>query len=93
MTSDTAFGPVYWVASVDESTYYVKMANYGSTEESVATNIEGAKSGTLQLLSGGELDSDYSHNVTITPQKSEVSGSGSFNVTLPAWAVVVLAVF
>lgn len=93
MTSDTAFGPVYWIASVDEWTYYMKMANYGSAEESVTINIEGAKSGTLQLLSGGELGSNYPHNVTINPQKREVSGSGSFNVTLPAWTVAVLAVF
>jgi alpha-N-arabinofuranosidase len=92
VTSDIAFGPVYWVASVDKSTYYVKLANYGLPEESVTIDIEGTTAGTVQLLSGGELDSNYPHNVTIAPQTSEVSGSGSFNVTLPAWAVAVLAV-
>jgi alpha-N-arabinofuranosidase len=92
VTSDTGFDPVYWVASVDESTYYVKLANYGSTEESITIDIEGKTAGTVHLLSGGELGSNYPHNITITPQTSDVSGSGSFNLTLPAWAVAVLAV-
>lgn len=92
VTSDSAFGPVYWVASVAGSTYYVKMANYGSTEETVIIDIEDTNSGTLQLLSGGELDSNYPHNVTITTQTSDVSGSGYFTVNLPPWAVAVLAV-
>nr|QEI10540.1 GH51 alpha-L-arabinofuranosidase [Evansstolkia leycettana] len=92
VTSDAGFGPVYWVASVSGSTYYVKLANYGSASETVTINIDGTKSGTLEMLSGAEMGSNYPHNVTITPQTSSVSGSGSFTVTMPAWAVAVLAV-
>jgi alpha-L-arabinofuranosidase len=92
VTSDTGFGPVYWVASVVGSTYYVKLANYGSSEESVTIEINGTSSGTLELLSGGEIVSNYPHNVSISTQTSDVSGSGSFAVSLPAWAVAVLTV-
>ncbi|KAL7650490.1 hypothetical protein ACMYSQ_010272 [Aspergillus niger] len=87
------FDPLYWVASVsDEGTYYVKLANYGSSSQNVTVNIEGTTSGQLQLLSGGETVSNYPHDVSITTQTSTVSGSGSFTVDMPAWAVAVLAV-
>lgn len=93
VTSDSAFGPVYWVASVSDSgTYYVKLANYGSSTENVTINIEGATAGSLELLSGGELVSNYPHDVSITTSTTSVSGSGSFAVDMPAWAVAVLAV-
>lgn len=92
VTSDTAFGPVYWVASVADGTYYVKLANYGSESQTITINIDGTTSGNVQLLSGGELVSNYPHNVSITTQTSSVSGSGSFTVDMPAWAVAVLAV-
>jgi len=92
VTSDTAFGPLYWVASNAGSTHYVKLANYGSSSESVTVNIAGTKSGQLQLLSGAELGSNYPNNVTITTQTSSISGSGSFTFTIPAWGVAVLAV-
>lgn len=90
-TSD-GFGPVYWVASTTDSTYFVKLANYGSSDESVTINIAGTTSGTLTMLSGGEFVSNYPHDVSITPQTSNVSGSGSFTFTMPAWSVAVLAV-
>ncbi|GAT21099.1 LOW QUALITY PROTEIN: alpha-L-arabinofuranosidase E [Aspergillus luchuensis] len=87
------FDPLYWVASVsDEGTYYVKLANYGSSSQNVTVNIEGTTSGQLQLLSGGETVSNYPHDVSITTQTSTVSGSGSYTVDMPAWAVAVLAV-
>ncbi|OKL61374.1 putative alpha-L-arabinofuranosidase A [Talaromyces atroroseus] len=92
VTSDTGFGPVYWVASVAGSTYYVKLANYGSSAETVTVEIEGTSSGKLEMLSGGEFISNYPHNVSISTQTSDVSGSGSFTISLPAWAVGVLAV-
>lgn len=87
------FDPLFWVASVsDAGTYYVKLANYGSTAQNVTVNIEGTTSGELQLLSGGETVSNYPHDVSITTTTSSVSGSGSFAVELPAWGVAVLAV-
>ncbi|KAJ5998864.1 glycoside hydrolase [Penicillium sp. IBT 35674x] len=93
VTSDSAFGPVYWVASVsDTGTYYVKLANYGPSTENVTININGATAGSLELLSGGELVSNYPHDVSITTSTTSVSGSGTFTVDMPAWAVAVLAV-
>ncbi|RAH78090.1 glycoside hydrolase [Aspergillus japonicus CBS 114.51] len=93
VTSSADFGPVYWVASVSEDkVYYVKLANYGSTAQNVTVNVAGTTTGSLELLSGGELVSNYPHDVSITPTTSTVSGRGSFTVNLPAWAVAVLAV-
>lgn len=93
VTSTVDFGPVYWVASVsEEKVYYVKLANYGSTAQNVTVNIAGTTKGSLELLSGGELVSNYPHDVSITPTTSTVTGRGSFTVNLPAWAVAVLAV-
>ncbi|KAJ5692309.1 glycoside hydrolase [Penicillium macrosclerotiorum] len=93
VTSDSGFGPVYWVSSVSSSgTYYVKLANYGSDTETVTVNIDGATSGTLELLSGDETVSNYPHDISITTSTTSISGSGTFTVQLPAWAVAVLAV-
>lgn len=90
--SSAGFGPVYWVASVSDSTYYVKLANYGSSTETVTINIEGTTSGTLQMVSGDERATNYPHNAPVQVQTSSVEGDGSFKVTMPAWGVAVLAV-
>ena len=92
VASDSAFGPVYWVASNEGSSYYVKMANYGNTTESVTINIEGTTFGVLEMLSGGELTSNFPNNVSVSTVTSKVSGSGRFAISLPAWAVAVLIV-
>ncbi|KAJ4389575.1 hypothetical protein N0V93_007046 [Gnomoniopsis smithogilvyi] len=98
VTSDSAFGPVYWVASSkSNSTYYVKMANYGSSEQTVTvkfSSITMSSPATLTLLSGGELVSNYPGIVSITPQTSTVEGSASegYSFSIPAWGVAVLGV-
>lgn len=98
VTSDSAFGPVYWVASSkSDSTYYVKMANYGSSSQTVSvkfSSITLSPSATLTLLSGGELVSNYPGMVSITPQTSTISGSASegYSFSIPAWGVAVIAV-
>lgn len=98
MASDSAFGPVYWVASSNsDSTYYVKLANYGSSAQTVTVNIPNvtlSSSATLTLLSGGELVSNYPGIVSVTPQTSTITGSASagYSFSMPAWGVAVVAV-
>jgi alpha-N-arabinofuranosidase len=98
VTSDSAFGPVYWVASSkSDGTYYVKLANYGSSAASVTVKFSGAtfsSFASLMLLSGPQLTSNYPGIVSITPQTSTVAGSSSdgYAISIPAWGVAVLAV-
>lgn len=95
VTSDSAFGPVYWVASSTAAgTYYVKLANYGTTTQSVTIKVPGAtfSSANLVLLSGNPTTSNYPHSVSIAPTTTTVSGSASagYTVSLPQYAVAVL---
>ena len=95
VTSDSDFGPVYWVASSTSSgTYYVKLANYGTSTESVTIKIPGASTGSasLQMLSGAATQSNYPLDVTVTPQISTPSGSADdgLTISMPAYAVAVL---
>lgn len=98
VTSDSAFGPVYWVASSkSDSTYYVKMANYGSSAQTVTVKLPSvavSAPATLTLLSGGELVSNYPGMVSITPQTSSIEGTASegYSLSIPAWGVAVLAI-
>lgn len=98
VTSNSDFGPVYWVASSkSESTYYVKMANYGSSAQTVAVkfpSITLSSSASLTMLSGGELVSNYPGMVSITSETSNITGSTSdgYSFSIPAWGVAVLAV-
>lgn len=95
VTSDSAFGPVYWVASAtDAGTYYVKLANYGTTTETVTVKVPGAAftSASLKLLSGDPTVSNYPHDVKITPRETTVSGDATtgYTFSLPEYAVAVL---
>lgn len=97
VTSDTGFGPVYWVASSkSRSTYYVKLANYGASQQAVTVNFDGLtlhSSANLTLLTGGETVANYPGMVSITPNTTTVSGtsSGGYAFSLPGWSVAVLA--
>ncbi|KAI4152645.1 MAG: hypothetical protein LQ340_002802, partial [Diploschistes diacapsis] len=95
VTSDSAYRPVYWVASnTDDAHYYVKMANYGTARKSVTIMLPDASvsSASLQMLGGGAMQSNFPLKVTITTQTSSVSvgASGGYTVSLPSYAVVVL---
>ncbi|KAJ9309350.1 hypothetical protein DTO217A2_1288 [Paecilomyces variotii] len=95
VTSDEGFNPVYYVASLssDNSTYYVKLANYNGTAQDVNITIDGASSGKFTLLSNGSpLATNDLTETQITPQTSSVEATdGKFQVHLPAWAVALLA--
>ncbi|KAJ6114386.1 alpha-N-arabinofuranosidase A precursor [Penicillium sp. IBT 16267x] len=42
VTSDSGFGPIYWVASsAGDSFYFVKRANYGSDTQNLSVIIDG----------------------------------------------------
>ncbi|KAL2867342.1 alpha-L-arabinofuranosidase A [Aspergillus lucknowensis] len=93
------FGPVYWVATSNRSSYQVKLANYGSERQVVNVRVPvgggGGDSGTLEVLSGPQNVSNLPHNVTITPETREVRRVGvgeGYTVDLDPWAVAVLVV-
>ncbi|KAL1847037.1 hypothetical protein Plec18170_008813 [Paecilomyces lecythidis] len=95
VTSDKGFNPVYYVASLssDNSTYYVKLANYNGTAQDVNITIEGASTGKFTLLSNGSpLATNDLTETQISPQTSSVEAiNGKFQIHLPAWAVALLA--
>ncbi|PLB53547.1 alpha-N-arabinofuranosidase A [Aspergillus steynii IBT 23096] len=87
------FGPLYWVASRDNGTYYVKLANYGEEKQTVHINVPATRSGRLEMLSGPRDASNQPHNVTIQPTLHNVTNpAGNYTVDLAAWGVAVLAV-
>ncbi|PYI15696.1 Arabinosidase A [Aspergillus violaceofuscus CBS 115571] len=95
VTSDSGFGPVYWVASNSGDTYYVKLANYGEKSESVSVTVPGAKAGTLSLVSDSDPDAantDLEQNLVVPYENQVKSSNGTFTFTMPAWGVGVLAV-
>lgn len=93
VTSDSAFGPVYWVASSAGDSYYVKLANYGTETQDVTISIPGTSSGKLTVLADNDPDASNTDSQTlVTPSEKDVTAQdGSFSLTLPAWSVAVLA--
>lgn len=94
VTSDSAFGPVYWVASsAGDSSYFVKLANYGSATQDLSVTIDGLTSAKLTVV--GDDDPNAANNpdgTPVVPVDSTLSSSnGTFKFTLPAWSVAVLA--
>jgi alpha-N-arabinofuranosidase len=99
VTSDSSFGPLYWVASsTTTSKYYVKLANYGTTTQSVTIKIPQAvgvsNTANLQLLTGPSTASNYPLDVTVQPISSSITGSLSagWTFSMPAYSVAVLTV-
>lgn len=99
VTSDTNFNPLFWVASSTTSgTYYAKLANYGTTSQSVTVkipNLSGAsESAGLSTLTGAATASNYPLDVTVQPVSSTVTGSatGRWTFSVPGYGVAVLTV-
>lgn len=92
VTADTAFGPVYWSASADGASTYVKLANYGESAQSVSVNVDGATQGSLTTLSGAQRaeNSDTAGEVVQPVESTPDVSDGTFTVELPAWGVAVL---
>lgn len=95
VNSTTGFGPVYWVASRNETTVQLKLANYGADNQTVIANIPDTRSGTLEILAGPQFAGNKPGDVNIVPRRERIvseGGTGNYTVEMPAWGVAVLAV-
>ncbi|KAE8387391.1 Arabinosidase A [Aspergillus alliaceus] len=93
VTSDSAFGPVYWVASSAGNKYYVKLANYGTDTQQITVSIPRKTTGKLTVLADNDPKAFNSDTQTlVTPSQLDIKATnGKFTLTLPAWSVGVLA--
>ncbi|KAJ5538778.1 Arabinosidase A [Penicillium frequentans] len=94
VNSDSAFGPVYWVASsAGDSSYFVKLANYGSDAQDLSVTINGTTTAKLTVV--GDDDANAANTVDETPvapvESTLTASDGTFTFILPAWSVAVLA--
>ncbi|KAE9362634.1 glycoside hydrolase family 51 protein [Stipitochalara longipes BDJ] len=101
VTADVNFGPLYWVASKTAGSapiYYVKIANYGTSVQSVTVKIPGAGSvgstAGLSTLTGNATQSNYPLDVTVLPVESTVTGSvaSGWTFNVPGYGVAILTV-
>jgi alpha-N-arabinofuranosidase len=93
VNSSAEFGPLYWVATKADTQYYVKLANYGPDEQNVTVKIPKTDSGKLKMLSGSRYEGNQPYSVNVKTEHAEIEqGKGNYNVTMPPWAVAVLAV-
>ncbi|KAL4928194.1 alpha-L-arabinofuranosidase A [Aspergillus undulatus] len=91
--SSAPFDPVYWVATSNATAYQIKLANYGSQNQTLNIRVPGVGRGHLEMLSGPRDVANLPHNVSIEPVVSEVkSGKFGFPVEVPSWGVAVLVV-
>ncbi|PYH98123.1 alpha-L-arabinofuranosidase [Aspergillus ellipticus CBS 707.79] len=87
------FGPLYWVASKNDTAYIVKLANYGAHEQTVHINVPNTTTGVLQRFMGSEYATNQPTKIKVKPHSKSVSSSGgNFTVHLEAWGVAVLSV-
>ncbi|CAL5869478.1 uncharacterized protein PFLUO_LOCUS3707 [Penicillium psychrofluorescens] len=93
VTSSSDFGPLYWVATKSDSENYVKLANYGPDNQTVQVSVPGTRTGRLEMLSGGQLESNQPQNVTVQAVNQSVfDAQGNYAVNMPPWAIAVLVV-
>ncbi|BCR98392.1 uncharacterized protein AKAW2_40075A [Aspergillus luchuensis] len=93
VNTTATFGPLYWVASRTNSTYFVKLANYGPKNQSVRVKVPHTKTGHVEMLYGSQNATNYVHNITVQPTvKNVTSSSGTYSVDMPPWGVAVLSV-
>jgi alpha-N-arabinofuranosidase len=91
--SSAEFGPVYWVASKTDSQYYLKLANYGTEEQTVKVSIPGTKTGKLEVLAAPQYQGDTPFNAQVqTVTTSIFNFQGNYSIVMDPWAVAVLAV-
>ncbi|KAL4962922.1 alpha-L-arabinofuranosidase A [Aspergillus stella-maris] len=91
--SSAPFGPVYWVATSNDTAYQVKLANYGEDTAIVNVRVPGVGSASLEVLMGDRDTANLPHNEQIKPNVTEVRmASEGFVVEMEAWSVAVLVV-
>ncbi|KAI4596410.1 hypothetical protein KJ359_005540 [Pestalotiopsis sp. 9143b] len=92
ISSDTAFGPVYWSAVSSGTAYIVKLANYGAESQTVTIAIADKTAAILSVLGNDDpaaANTDVASPIA-APVISTISGDSSFSFTLPPWSVAVL---
>ncbi|KAL4809877.1 glycoside hydrolase superfamily [Aspergillus unguis] len=98
VNSTADFGPLYWVATSNETAWQIKLANYGMQNETVNIRVPdmGVQMGTgkLEMISGPSDASNLPFNVTVTPTMSDVtlSMADGYTVVMPPWGVAVLVI-
>lgn len=93
ISSTTGFGPLYWVASKNETNTQVKLANYGADKQTIHVSIPDTSSGIVETLYGGQYEGNRPHDVRIIPQRHGLSSSsGNYTVEMPPWGIAILAV-
>ncbi|KAL2852547.1 alpha-N-arabinofuranosidase A [Aspergillus pseudodeflectus] len=91
--STSTFGPVYWVATSNATSYHLKLANYGDQRQTVIVRFPAAGRGTLEMLAGPRDASNTPYNVSVVPSLTEwVVESDVYTVFLEGWGVAVLVV-
>lgn len=94
--SSADFGPLYWVATKNNTNMQMKLVNYGEDTHSLNISMPDTRAGTLQMLSGGQYQGNTPHNVGIVPStqdvKSSVDDGGLYDVEMPPWSIAILAV-
>ncbi|KAL3485735.1 alpha-N-arabinofuranosidase A [Aspergillus germanicus] len=89
--STTGFGPVYWVATSNSSSYHLKLANFGDERQTVIVRFPAAGRGTLEMLSGPRDASNMPYNVTVVPSMTQfMVVSDVYTVYMEPWGVAVL---
>lgn len=93
VNTTATYGPLYWVASRTNSTYFVKLANYGPKNQSVRVKVPQTKTGHVEMLYGSQNATNFVHNITVQPTVKNVTSSrGTYAVDMPPWGVAVLSV-
>lgn len=95
MYSSVNFGPLYWVATRNDTSMQTKLVNYGEDSHSLNISMPNTRSGQLLMISGGQDQGNTPHNVGIVPSSQDVQSSaddgGVYAVEMPPWSVAVLA--
>ena len=95
MYSSVDFGPLYWVASKNDTNMQMKLVNYGEDTHQLNISMPDTRSGVLEILSGGQYQGNTPHNVGIVPTRQEIKSTnengGVYEVEIPPWSVAVLA--
>lgn len=94
--SSVDFGPLYWVASKNDTGMQMKLANYGEDSHTLNISIPDTRSGVLEMLSGGQYQGNVPHDIRIEPERQDIqskSGDGGvYEIKMPPWGVAVLGV-
>ncbi|KAL4990014.1 Arabinosidase A [Aspergillus falconensis] len=91
--STAGFGPLYWVATSNETAYQVKLANYGAANQTVNIRVPGVGRGVLEMISGPKYASNLPGDAKIVPHLRDIrAGREGYTVHMPPWGVAVLVV-